>query len=459
MIQAEKPENYILLVNPWIYDFTAYDLWLNPLGLLIISSYLKSHGLNTSMLNCLDRHHPVLDEYSGNMPVSRDDGTGGYISEPVNTPEALQGIKRRFKRYGVPRELLVKHIEKMNPPEAIFITSLMTYWYQGVIDIAEILHDRFPDVPIIIGGIYPYVYTEHASTHIPFAEIFTGTDLKEMLSLLKDKTGLKINSHNNPNMNELLPDFTILNKPDALPLITSYGCPHSCPFCLTPHRWGKFIPLSSGNVIDQIRTGQDKYNCENFAFYDDALLYKPEDYFYKIAEEYMCLNLKAGFHSPNGLFARSVDKRCAQYMYEMGFVGPRISYESSDSRLQMRMGKVKDIHLENAITNLRQAGFKGSDIQVYLLVGMPWQTVDGIENDMKYVSNLGGRIHLAYYSPIKGTPEGDRVFRDYLNDSDDPAWSNKYGFLKWHPELDEQGFRRIRNIKSELNRKNREADN
>ena len=28
----------LLLVNPWIYDFVAYDLWSKPLGLIKIAS-------------------------------------------------------------------------------------------------------------------------------------------------------------------------------------------------------------------------------------------------------------------------------------------------------------------------------------------------------------------------------------------------------------------------------------
>ena len=35
----------LLLINPWIYDFTAYDLWSQPLGLLYIASFLQSHGI------------------------------------------------------------------------------------------------------------------------------------------------------------------------------------------------------------------------------------------------------------------------------------------------------------------------------------------------------------------------------------------------------------------------------
>ena len=36
----------ILLVNPPIYDFVAYDLWAKPLGLLYLSSILKQQNVD-----------------------------------------------------------------------------------------------------------------------------------------------------------------------------------------------------------------------------------------------------------------------------------------------------------------------------------------------------------------------------------------------------------------------------
>jgi cytochrome c-type biogenesis protein CcmH/NrfF len=34
------PKN-VLLVNPWIDDFTAYDFWVRPLGLLVLGAVLR----------------------------------------------------------------------------------------------------------------------------------------------------------------------------------------------------------------------------------------------------------------------------------------------------------------------------------------------------------------------------------------------------------------------------------
>jgi len=36
----------ILLINPWIYDFAAYDEWMKPLGLLYIASFLEKFGMS-----------------------------------------------------------------------------------------------------------------------------------------------------------------------------------------------------------------------------------------------------------------------------------------------------------------------------------------------------------------------------------------------------------------------------
>ncbi|MBL7073531.1 MAG: hypothetical protein ISS33_07200 [Candidatus Omnitrophica bacterium] len=52
----------ILLVNPWIYDFAAYDLWLKPWGLLKISTILKKNGFNVYFVDAMDRRHVLINK-------------------------------------------------------------------------------------------------------------------------------------------------------------------------------------------------------------------------------------------------------------------------------------------------------------------------------------------------------------------------------------------------------------
>lgn len=41
----------ILLINPWAYDFKAYDFWLKPLGLLYLADFLKKLGLSVQQIH------------------------------------------------------------------------------------------------------------------------------------------------------------------------------------------------------------------------------------------------------------------------------------------------------------------------------------------------------------------------------------------------------------------------
>ena len=45
-----KKKIQLLLINPWIYDFTAYDFWSKPLGLLYIASILRNIGYQIDYL-------------------------------------------------------------------------------------------------------------------------------------------------------------------------------------------------------------------------------------------------------------------------------------------------------------------------------------------------------------------------------------------------------------------------
>lgn len=61
----------VLLVNPYIHDFAAFDLWSKPLWILKIAGYLKKLNCEISLIDCLDRFHPSLNEFlKGKTPKS-----------------------------------------------------------------------------------------------------------------------------------------------------------------------------------------------------------------------------------------------------------------------------------------------------------------------------------------------------------------------------------------------------
>ncbi|MBW1643728.1 MAG: hypothetical protein JRJ76_12890, partial [Deltaproteobacteria bacterium] len=87
----------ILLINPWIHDFAAYDFWSKPLGILYLASILRYHGFNVSYVDCLDRFHPK----AGCSDQNARYGRGPYLKTKIPTPKGLEDVPRNFSRFGI----------------------------------------------------------------------------------------------------------------------------------------------------------------------------------------------------------------------------------------------------------------------------------------------------------------------------------------------------------------------
>jgi len=87
----------ILLINPWIYDFAAYDLWVRPLGLLYIASVLRNNGYDIYFIDCLDTNHPQMMPEKGIGKATRKKyGSGHFFKEHIEKPTILNKIPRKY---------------------------------------------------------------------------------------------------------------------------------------------------------------------------------------------------------------------------------------------------------------------------------------------------------------------------------------------------------------------------
>jgi len=89
----------VLLVNPPIYDFAAYDFWLKPYGLLRVGGRLRGRA-ELALFDFLDRLA---------APGRQDSdawGRGHYPRQIVQKPPFLPVLRRRFSRCGLPRACL-----------------------------------------------------------------------------------------------------------------------------------------------------------------------------------------------------------------------------------------------------------------------------------------------------------------------------------------------------------------
>ena len=105
--------------------------------------------------------------------------------------------------------------------------------------------------------------------------------------------------------------------------------------------------------------------------------------------------------------------------------------------------------LENAVQNLRRAGVEPAQITAYLIVGHPETEAQEIERSMRIVHSMGIRIMLSEYSPIPGTPDGEKC-REWVN-LDEPLFHNKTAF-----SISYLGSERLQSLKDLSTRLNSE---
>ncbi len=403
--------NSVILINPWIYDFAAYDLWSKPLGLLYIAGYLKKKGLNVNLIDCMDKNSPeMLEGLSSSKPVSRKYGTGKYFREIIDKPEPLKHFPRTYGRYGIKPDIFKDLLKKIKNPSAILVTSLMTYWYPGVVDAIEIAKQVHPGVPVILGGIYARLCKKHAvefSGADYVANEVTLDNLRALSDIMADfSIPVKTDSELSPYEEKTFyPAFDAYTKIDYISILTSTGCPYKCKYCASSFLYPSFIRRSPEAVVDEIAHWHTKYRVNDFAFYDDALLVDSKRHFISILEKLKSRNINIRFHTPNALHVKEISQDIARLLYESGFKTIRLGLETSDMELHKNLDKkVSSGEFETAVKNLINAGFTKQDIGAYILMGLPDQSLESVIETVRFADKTGAMPYLAEYSPLPETP-------------------------------------------------------
>jgi len=393
---------FILLVQPWIYDFAAYDLWIKPLGLLSIASVLKQAGCGVHLIDCLDPDHPDMRSLPGSrQPSRKENGQGHFHRQELPKPSCLAGIARKYCRYGIHPEIFVKELCSLPRPDAVLVSSMMTYWYPAVTDCIRLIKKVFPDVPVLVGGVYATLCSDHARTHTGADAILQGTFNLTMLKKFEQAIGKRLVR---PSLNFFAdPDCTLLRNQKTIPIQTSRGCPYSCPYCASSLLHSGFIQKSPSDVVSSIVRWYEQ-GATDFVLYDDALLVNAEQHFIPLFQKISACGVRARFHAPNGLHVRGIDDRIAELMKQAGFSTLRLSLETVHPLVQQYIGsKASEQDFIRAVSSLMRAGFAADTIGAYILAGLPFQKPQSVEHTIQFIRSCGLRPMIAEYSPIPGT--------------------------------------------------------
>ncbi len=437
----------VLLVNPWIYDFAAFNLWCEPLGLLSVGAVLLRAGHRVELLDCL----------GGALLKERPDGTGKFLKEVLPKPSPLLDVPRRYGRYGVSVKDFLDRVSRTERPDLILVTSSMTYWYPGVFEAVRRLRDRWPGIPLVLGGTYASLCTAHACAFSGADRVVRGEAEGKILELVDQVLEEPPGSLADPIRRAVAVDADRQDPPDLdnLPMAahelrwrdvprpkyigveTSRGCPYRCTYCASHSLHPVFRRRSPTRVADEIGWYTKKHGIREVAFFDDALLFRPEEHFLPLFEEILRRDGSCCFHTPNGVHGREITPQVARVMFRAGFRTVRLGLETADPEEQVRTGgKITNDEFEQAVTALKQAGFTARGLAAYLLVGLPGRSPADILASIRFVHRLGIQVRLSEFSPIPSTPgrvAGDGV-RGFPGDEEPLLQNNSFFSARSLPE-------------------------
>ena len=390
---------FAILVSPPVYDFALFDLFLKPFALLRIAKWLASAGWGIRVIDCLDYRDPMTLK-SRKKPRRRDDGTGKFFRTPVGKPSALKSVPRRFARYGIEKHSLEEQLRRLTAESVslVLIGSGMTYWYPGLKEALDTVKRVFPQVPVVVGGVYVSLCPDHCRKVVRPDFLVVGDAYPALEGILDE---LDLPHPTGP------PDDSLFLHPasllDAAPIRLNRGCPYRCDYCASYLLCGEFVPGDAARCFKSLREIHKRLGTTRFAFYDDALLVDKQRALIPFLERVIDSALPLAFYTPNGLHVREIDAEVAGLMKRAGFRDIRLGFESGSDDFHRRHGRKLEVSmLESSIDALRAGGFR--QITVYVLSGLPGQYADEVEESIRFASRFRVRVELAGYSPIPGAP-------------------------------------------------------
>lgn len=428
---------FFLCLNPWIYDFAAHDYFARPLGLAYLAGWLRAAGARVAVVDCLG-------------PAGSDRRpTGRWPKTILPKPPLFADVPRRWGRYGrSPEEVAAALSRLAEPPAAVLVTSHLTYWYPGVQAVIALVRQRWPEVPVILGGIYATLCQEHARRHSGADYVLCGPAAATLFPLLAELLDWRPDLTFDPQDFATWPSpaWDLVPTGRLLPLLTSQGCPFACDYCASRRLAPRYQRRAPAAVVAEITYWHQRLGVTDLAFYDDALLFQADSHFLPLVEGILGLGLPLRCHTPNGLHIRYITPTVARYLRQANFVTLRLGLETTTTGAARHDRKVTAEELIAAVAYLQEAGYRPEEIGVYLLIGLPDQEDAAVVAAIREVRRLGATPVLAAYSPIPHTVLWEAAVRTARYDLQaEPLAQNNSVFPCW-PSFSWERYTWLKNL-------------
>jgi hypothetical protein len=99
----------------------------------------------------------------------------------------------------------------------------------------------------------------------------------------------------------------------------------------------------------------------------------------------------------------------------------------------------------------REAGYSREEVGTYVMLGLPGQSAESVEQSIDFVYQSGGAPHISYFSPIPGT----KIWREALKSTpfpldEEPLFQNNTVFIRGNKEFTEETIGNLKSMAIEL---------
>jgi anaerobic magnesium-protoporphyrin IX monomethyl ester cyclase len=390
------------------------------LSLAYLATILRENGYHAHILDC----------YAENMDQQRPVVDAGFIE------------------LGLRNEEIIERIVDFSP-DLIGITIPFSCQHYIALDVAMLIKNSFPSIPVVGGGNHvtavPEIIDPDCFDYLIIGEgEFAFLDLLNSLNQGKRVQGIpgiygsglgypgyikKLDDIPFPSL-DLMPLSKLWHSRRRwINMIATRGCVFDCNFCSIHTVMGYPIRRRSvGNVIAEITHWKDQYNIQEIYFEDDNLTANKrwtKELFQRIAD----LNLGIRFYARNGIRADTVDTELLKLMKAVGFHDFMIAPESgSQKTLDEIIGK--KMKLKDCEEAIKFANEVGLGVNVFFILGFPGETWRDLEETVRYANYLKQLGAVGFWFSTATPYPGTRLYAECV----------EKGLI----DLDTLDFRRLR---------------
>lgn len=422
-----------LLINPPVYDTQYWAEWSQPYGLVRIAALLRKEryrhidfydfmeAISVSGDPSDAEGKRVVAKHRIHCDEAYSEQTGpAFKARPYVVDKGAERLELFKYHFGKPWEGFERWVKAKglakHPPHEIYISSVMSYWWESTRDLIARLRRLMGKKPrIIIGGIYPSIDPDHAARYTG-ADIVVAGEVHEA--------------------NDLWTDLTPYRKAPTYAIITpSRGCPYNCHYCAAKTinngiQQVRFRPVD--DVFAEMVHKYENFGIRDFAFYADFLLIRHQDNLMPLLRKIVAAKMPWRLYAPEGLDTRFLagSQELCDLLKASHFQKIYLPVENVDDEILVSLNRkhVKLKHVVEAAKNVERAGFRlrHSEVNGYCLYGLPGETMNNVVQTALFVSDVIGSIIPMLFAPVPSTQLFDK-YRDYYRQR---GWCEPDGMVR-----------------------------